>query len=61
MPPEAEARWNAAVPLGRMGNPAEIRGLVLLLASDASSFMTGGQPGRPRLTLMSPPVALPES
>ena len=42
MPPEAEARWNAVVPLGRMGNPAEIRGLALLLASKASSFMTGG-------------------
>jgi NAD(P)-dependent dehydrogenase (short-subunit alcohol dehydrogenase family) len=39
--PEAEARWNAAVPLGRMGDPAEIRGLALLLASPASSFMTG--------------------
>jgi NAD(P)-dependent dehydrogenase (short-subunit alcohol dehydrogenase family) len=25
-----------------MGNPAEIRGLALLLASNASSFMTGG-------------------
>jgi len=42
MPPEAEARWNAVVPLGRMGDPAEIRGLALLLASPASSFMTGG-------------------
>lgn len=42
MPPEAEARWNAVVPLGRMGDPAEIRGLALLLASRASSFMTGG-------------------
>lgn len=42
MPPEAEARWNAVVPLGRMGNPQEIRGLALLLASRASSFMTGG-------------------
>jgi len=42
MPPEAEARWNAVIPLGRMGNPAEIRGLALLLASPASSFMTGG-------------------
>jgi NAD(P)-dependent dehydrogenase (short-subunit alcohol dehydrogenase family) len=62
MPPEAEARWNAAVPLGRMGNPAEIRGLALLLASVASSFMTGGvyliDGGQ---MLMSPPVALPES
>jgi NAD(P)-dependent dehydrogenase (short-subunit alcohol dehydrogenase family) len=40
-PPEAQARWGAAVPLGRMGDPAEIRGLALLLASGASSFMTG--------------------
>ena len=42
MPPEAEARWNSVIPLGRMGDPAEIRGLALLLASPASSFMTGG-------------------
>jgi NAD(P)-dependent dehydrogenase (short-subunit alcohol dehydrogenase family) len=42
MPPEAEARWNSVIPLGRMGDPAEIRGLALLLASRASSFMTGG-------------------
>jgi NAD(P)-dependent dehydrogenase (short-subunit alcohol dehydrogenase family) len=41
-PPEAEARWKAVIPLGRMGDPAEIRGLALLLASNASSFMTGG-------------------
>jgi NAD(P)-dependent dehydrogenase (short-subunit alcohol dehydrogenase family) len=38
----AEARWNAVIPLGRMGDPREIRGLALLLASDAGSFMTGG-------------------
>jgi NAD(P)-dependent dehydrogenase (short-subunit alcohol dehydrogenase family) len=42
MPPEAEARWNSVIPLGRMGNTAEIRGLALLLASKAGSFMTGG-------------------
>src|SRR6516165_705291 len=40
--PEAEALWNAVIPLGRMGNTSEIRGLALLLASNASSFMTGG-------------------
>jgi NAD(P)-dependent dehydrogenase (short-subunit alcohol dehydrogenase family) len=38
----ADAMWSAVVPLGRMGNPAEIRGLALLLASKAGSFMTGG-------------------
>jgi NAD(P)-dependent dehydrogenase (short-subunit alcohol dehydrogenase family) len=38
----ADAMWKAVVPLGRMGNPPEIRGLALLLASSASSFMTGG-------------------
>jgi NAD(P)-dependent dehydrogenase (short-subunit alcohol dehydrogenase family) len=38
----AEDMWNAVVPLGRMGNPSEIKGLALLLASNASSFMTGG-------------------
>ena len=39
---EADAMWSAVVPLGRMGDPREIRGLALLLASDAGSFMTGG-------------------
>jgi NAD(P)-dependent dehydrogenase (short-subunit alcohol dehydrogenase family) len=39
---DAEAMWRAVVPLGRMGEPREIRGLALLLASSAGSFMTGG-------------------
>jgi NAD(P)-dependent dehydrogenase (short-subunit alcohol dehydrogenase family) len=38
----ADAMWSAVIPLGRMGTPPEIRGLALLLASDAGSFMTGG-------------------
>jgi len=38
---ERAARWEAKVPLGRMAETAELRGLVLLLASDASSFITG--------------------
>jgi NAD(P)-dependent dehydrogenase (short-subunit alcohol dehydrogenase family) len=37
-----EDMWKAVIPLGRMGDPKEIRGLALLLASSAGSFMTGG-------------------
>jgi NAD(P)-dependent dehydrogenase (short-subunit alcohol dehydrogenase family) len=42
MSAEADAMWSAVIPLGRMGDPKEIRGLALLLASSAGSFMTGG-------------------
>jgi len=39
--PEGETQWAALVPLGRMGEPEELKGLALLLASPASSFITG--------------------
>ena len=35
------ARLEAKVPLGRMGKPEELKGLVVLLASDAGSYITG--------------------
>jgi NAD(P)-dependent dehydrogenase (short-subunit alcohol dehydrogenase family) len=40
---EFRAAQIAAVPIGRVAAPEEIRGLALLLASDASSFITGEQ------------------
>jgi NAD(P)-dependent dehydrogenase (short-subunit alcohol dehydrogenase family) len=39
--PEETARVAAAIPLGRLGRPAEIADAILFLASDAAQFMTG--------------------
>lgn len=39
--PEFIERLNAKVPMGRMGRPEELKGIVLLLASDAGSYLTG--------------------
>jgi NAD(P)-dependent dehydrogenase (short-subunit alcohol dehydrogenase family) len=36
-----EAEFASMVPLGRIASPQELKGLALLLASPASSFMTG--------------------
>ena len=39
--PEIGAGWRARIPVGRMGEPADLRGLVTFLASDASRYVVG--------------------
>ena len=39
--PQFDSRLRAKVPMGRTGNPRELQGPLLFLASDASSFVTG--------------------
>jgi 3-oxoacyl-[acyl-carrier protein] reductase len=41
MPTEIYAAKEAEVPMGRAGEPAEVAGAALFLASDLSSYITG--------------------
>lgn len=41
MPPEVYAAKQAEVPMGRAGEPSEVAGAALFLASDLSSYITG--------------------
>jgi 3-oxoacyl-[acyl-carrier protein] reductase len=40
-PPALRERLVAATPLGRFGEPGELAGAAVFLASDESSFVTG--------------------
>jgi NAD(P)-dependent dehydrogenase (short-subunit alcohol dehydrogenase family) len=39
--PEQDEFWRSLIPIGRMAETEELKGLILLLASPASSFITG--------------------
>lgn len=39
--PELYERWRGMIPTGRMGQPQDLHGLVLLLCSDASEYIVG--------------------
>jgi NAD(P)-dependent dehydrogenase (short-subunit alcohol dehydrogenase family) len=39
--PDLAAQWQGLIPAGRMGEPADLEGLVALLCSSASSYLTG--------------------
>jgi NAD(P)-dependent dehydrogenase (short-subunit alcohol dehydrogenase family) len=39
--PAMKDKWLSGIPRGRLGEPTDIQGLVVLLASDASSWITG--------------------
>lgn len=41
--PELEADWVSRIPQGRMATPEDLTGLVIFLASDASSYLTAQQ------------------
>lgn len=39
--PGIEGKWLSGIPAGRLGRPEDIQGLVVFLASDSSSWITG--------------------
>jgi NAD(P)-dependent dehydrogenase (short-subunit alcohol dehydrogenase family) len=41
--PELEADWISRIPQGRMATPQDLTGIVIFLASNASSYITGQQ------------------
>ncbi|KAF7337944.1 NAD-P-binding protein [Mycena venus] len=40
---ELKKTWESLTPMGKMGDPEDLAGAIVFLASDASSFMTGSE------------------
>ncbi len=56
--PEVVEYWSSTVPLGRMAEPSELQGVVLLLAAPrASTFVTGAIIPVDGGTLIGPPIS----
>lgn len=41
--PKLKESWHTLTPMGRMGIPEELKGAIVFLASDASSYVTGSE------------------
>ncbi len=41
--PELEEQWVSLIPWGKLGDPSQLKGAVVYLASEASSYMTGSE------------------
>ncbi|KAJ6502070.1 hypothetical protein C8R45DRAFT_975251 [Mycena sanguinolenta] len=41
--PDLKKTWESLTPMGKMGDPEDLAGAIVYLASDASSFMTGSE------------------
>jgi len=41
--PELKKTWESLTPMGRIGEPDDLSGAIVFLASDASRFMTGSE------------------